>query len=281
MERANRRAITLLELLLALVLVLALAAISLPAMFEASEHRRLRETAEAIETQLLLARAHAMTEGVSVEVRVHGDEHAVTAVERRSPSDARDGKPRKPSRRIPSADDRADDESTDEGAKDIDRAWARTPLYEGVKVSHTPPAPTAGDTGRLDPMAITSFGSRRLLGDENDEDDDSPVTAAVFLPDGSAAVTQELWLSDAAGRVMRIDVGRWTGLPSIDEAPQLPNDRDASDEEGESDLEGEEQDDRSLGDQLPPGADLTGESGSSGASAGDDPTGNERGSSQP
>ena len=64
----KRRGITLLELLLAIGLMLALAGLVLPAVFSGLNERAFASSAEVVQSQLLLARAHAQMTGRPVEV---------------------------------------------------------------------------------------------------------------------------------------------------------------------------------------------------------------------
>lgn len=59
----NRRGVTLLELLLAIALLLALGAIVLPPLFVRLNERAFESSAEIVRNQLLLARAHAQITG--------------------------------------------------------------------------------------------------------------------------------------------------------------------------------------------------------------------------
>lgn len=205
-----RRGVTLLEMLLALALVIALGAIALPAMLETSEHEKLSDSAEAIEEQLLLARGHAMVEGVSVEVRFNPQTSRMVV------SKVAEAPEREPARAL--------EAGQDESLPIVTRSWAQLDVDPEITISNEPPEQRA--EGGLaprepDPFSVTSLSYAEPA--EHALADDSPewITCAMYLADGSAPVAESIWLSTEVGRAMRIDIGRWTGIPTIDRDPTL------------------------------------------------------------
>jgi prepilin-type N-terminal cleavage/methylation domain-containing protein len=75
------RGVTLLELLVALALVLAMLAIAAPVLVDRLGDRAFEHAADAIERQLLLARAHAQSTGRAVEVVHDPSQQTVVARE--------------------------------------------------------------------------------------------------------------------------------------------------------------------------------------------------------
>ncbi len=176
--QVSRRAITLLELLLAIALLLALTAIALPAVFTSFHERAFRASTETVRNQLLLARAHAQATGKPVEVLYHGESPRVTG------------------RYFQAAlDDAALRDDDRNKTLSITESWADRALTDGVRLADRPedgdrPAGVADATGTL-----------RL---------------AVYMPDGSALIQRPVWVRDERGRIARISLNPWTGLPSIE-----------------------------------------------------------------
>ncbi|MCH8210830.1 MAG: hypothetical protein IIB99_05600, partial [Planctomycetes bacterium] len=74
-----RRGLTLLELLIAIGLVVALGALVFPTMMGRQRQRTFDSTIQIIRDQLLLARAHAQATGVPVEVMYYSEAPHVEA----------------------------------------------------------------------------------------------------------------------------------------------------------------------------------------------------------
>ena len=105
----------------------------------------------------------------------------------------------------------------DEDELVIGEAWAYRHLAQDVRITKTPPQEAADDFD-------DAFGSFEDFGDEfNDQSqlfdpDEEPhaIRLAVFLPDGSALLGEPVWVIGNDGRVGRLEVNPWTGLPSFD-----------------------------------------------------------------
>ena len=249
----RRRGITLMELLLACALFVVLGAIALPAMLESSEHARLNEAAEVIEEQLLLARAHAMVEGVSVEVQLDPRTRRVEVVEAhavRAEDAARE--------RVGEQIERPGEAQYDHrDAALVARHWASVVLPEGVTLSlEEPPALAAlADGDEATGLVIEPEAE----GDDATGEARAAVTLLVlYLPDGSAPVVEPIWLSTDDGRAMRIDVGRWTGIPRIDRAPAV-EEPDAGEEDASEEADETADDDDSATEQMTGAAESSGD----------------------
>ena len=75
----SRRSLTLLETLIALTLVLAMAALIVPSMLKSMEERSFEAATDVTKEQLMMARAHAQATGNPVEVTYRPDTSQVQA----------------------------------------------------------------------------------------------------------------------------------------------------------------------------------------------------------
>lgn len=163
-----RRGVTLIELLLAIAVLVALGSLVVPAAVERFNERAFESAAEILRDQLLLARAHALVESEPVEVTYEPQAARVVATRFRQGA---------------SGDD------DDAPPPPITAAWAERPLADGMWVDDR-----AAPDERLDPPQRTRL--------------------AVYMADGSALVGGACRLGDAHGRLGRIEVNPWTGLPA-------------------------------------------------------------------
>ncbi len=236
-----RRGLTLLELLIAIGLVVALGALVFPTMMGRQRQRSFDSTIQIIRDQLLLARAHAQATGIPVEVMYYSEAPHV---------EARMFRPERATSRFGDADGSAAmldfGEEPDEDLL-IPEGWAYRHLAEGVQITRTQPQ-------ELQDGYDDSFGSfDDDLGAYFDDasaslvPDQPPRTIrlAVFLPDGSALLSEGVWVVDDDSRARRIEVNPWTGLPIFDAtavdrgAVDLADDAELDDEfeEFERDME--------------------------------------------
>ena len=236
-DAMRTRGTTLLELLIALSLVVAMAALSLPAVMRTLQERNFDAVADAFVHQLRLARAHAQLEGRPVEV---GHDRRQGLLEARFFEPAEDEGPEFDA----DGDDRREafDGRFDsrEDALAIAEGWARRTLGQGVTLSRTPPEPARQRLEEFETFEEDSTPANPL-------DDDSGSTRdrlVVFMADGTALFSEPLWLSDEAGRVGRVSVNAFTGLPRFErledlteppESPMSADEQDNEDFEEESD----------------------------------------------
>jgi type II secretory pathway pseudopilin PulG len=204
-----RRALTLLELLLALSLLLAIWALVLPVALESLRERAFEANAETIHNQLLLARAHAGATGRPVEISYEPSPSRIearyfqvdVAGDRSVDAGTAPSRAASPRRDVESAGalDRKPEPAPTTGPIDpIVESWADTLLPEGFTISAAPAdqAPTGGSAAAA---ATAPSGTLRL---------------AIFMPDGSALLSRPVWVGDAHGRQAKLTINPWTGLSS-------------------------------------------------------------------
>jgi type II secretory pathway pseudopilin PulG len=173
----TRRALTLIELLLAIGLLLVLGGIVLPSVFTGLRERTFESAAEVIRNQLLLARAHSQATRRPVEVRYDD----------RPPRSARVGARYFP---VQNADALADDQEQPVDLVIVE-GWADRGLPDGLRLT--------------DPQD-----------DDSQDDGPQVIRLAVYMPDGSALMARSVWILDDQGRQGRLQVNPWTGLPSFE-----------------------------------------------------------------
>jgi len=213
-----RRAFSLLELLIALTLVVAMIAVSAPVIAPLLDERLFESTADDLLLRLRLARAHAQAEGRAVEViyapdarRVearHFDPEATDDAGAFAAIDSSDGH----AARTPGDGD-ADSRSIPDG-------WARLVLDTRCTLAVRPPDAAReqlDEAGLLEAIEATmdeqAAATESAAGDRPAA---TPLRLAIFLPDGAALLAIDTWLSDAGGRVGRLGVNPFTGLPRFE-----------------------------------------------------------------
>jgi type II secretory pathway pseudopilin PulG len=174
----NRRGVTLLELLLAIALLLALGALVVVPLLDRMNERAFESSADIVTTQLLLARAHAQATGEPVEVRYESAPPWIAA-------------------RIFDPLLGGDDDELAETLR-IPEGWAERGLVDGVRLTDRPDV-------------LESLGP-----DESQQETPQTIRLAVFMPDGSALLGRTTWIIDDDGRLGRLDVNGWTGLPAFE-----------------------------------------------------------------
>ncbi len=193
----NRRGVTLIELLLAIGLLLALSAITLPAILTSFKERAFESSAEIVRNQLLLARAHAQATGKPVEVRYDADP------------------PRVAGRYFEIALEDAVPEGEDpQDTLAISENWADRALADGVRIADRPP-------DQEDDVLAGVEGPTETI------------RLVVFMPDGSALLGRPVWVHDDHDRLAKISVNPWTGLPAVERdvgETEPPEDEDRPDE---------------------------------------------------
>ena len=183
---APARGLTLIEVLIALGIVLALTAIVLPTASWAMRMRVLEGARDGIESMILQARAHARLNGRSIEVLVTSDRFEARWFD-------------------PTGDSLAGEGSGDfRDAREwrIPAPWARRRLPREIVVQ-------SWRTFReqIDP----------LEDHEDAEDPSKPIRLAILLPDGGALSGTTIVLLAENGDALRVEVDPWTARPLIEE----------------------------------------------------------------
>lgn len=204
------RSFTLLEILIAIVLLLALGALVFPWLADSLEERAFETAADATSEQLMLARAHAQATGTPVEVRYRADTSQVQVrfFEPWLPGfDATKlTESAEPGQKRAASDLTGAAEARDQ--KTITESWANRVLGHGVQIVAQPPTEfrsSQSDMGK--PLAREEYQTLDdLMGNQD-------VRLAVFMPDGSALMTAPVWITDADGRLGLLRINPWSGLP--------------------------------------------------------------------
>jgi prepilin-type N-terminal cleavage/methylation domain-containing protein len=214
----NRRGMTLLELLLAIALLLAVGGLVLPALFDRLTERAFESSAEIVRSQLLLARAHAQATGEPIEVLFKTDPPRVAARRfdvRLVSVEQRSGVPES-SDVESSSDERLDvvllgDEEALETLR-IPEPWAERLLADGVWIADRSGVSQEGLAGASGQAEIRVAGDEELVGEETPR----TIRLALFMPDGSAVLAEPVWVRDDHGHRGRLTINQWTGLSSFE-----------------------------------------------------------------
>ena len=258
----RHRGVTLLELLVALGIVMALAAVAIPWTFGWLGGRELDNAEDRLAMQMMMARAAAREGGRAIEIVADQEDGSGNIEARWMQVDAgRD------------ADDVGGDPSGgsifsfDEAEADssIKADWARLELPRGIHIAFGTGEATEstqrnkGDAARDAVEALEDLGtadlstassriassrlaSSRLASsrladtgvssngavDEEPHQEGSGQTLAIFLPDGSVVVAPIFMLRTDAGLARKMRVDRTTGRPRIIEASVSKDDDGAS-----------------------------------------------------
>lgn len=203
----GERSLTILEVLIALVLVVALGAMVFPSLMNSLEERAFDTVAEETNEQLMRARAHAQVTGSPVEVTYDAHTSQVRArlfqpLENFAAPDHDDldmPMSSKPTPATPQAR---------EGAA-ITEAWALVNLGRSMRIVSRPPPERAADA-LLPPTRSLQPGEYETFEDLGKGQD---VRLAVFMPDGTALMGDQVWLNDDKGRIGVFTINSWSGLP--------------------------------------------------------------------
>src|SRR5262245_16445115 len=159
----NKRSLTLLETLIALVLIVALGALILPALMDSLDERTFESAADVTNEQLMMARAHAQATGSPVEVTYKANTSEVQ-VRLFAPwltgaqSSSQESAYGQNSTIGPMA--APEDDRVNAKAGIIQESWACRPLGRGMRMSSRPPA-TADSQDSSDDGDITTGADDR------------------------------------------------------------------------------------------------------------------------
>jgi hypothetical protein len=179
----------------------------------------------------MMARAHAQATGDAVEVtyspatgRVQARLYAPWSKEMEL-GEVQPGTSPLASGTVAADGDRAgmDSSSTLAGHEPIAEGWASRSLGEGIRIARRRPG--ASDAQTRDATAADDYESAAAPDDQvqtlEDLADGQEVRLAVFMPDGSALVGDDLWLNDGGGRCGMISINPWSGLPMFQRLADL------------------------------------------------------------
>jgi prepilin-type N-terminal cleavage/methylation domain-containing protein len=200
------RGLTLIEVLIVIGLLLALAALALPAMVHQLDARAFEAGGDTVQRHLVLARAHARRTRDPVEVVYEVADRRMVA----RPFDVKmlDGDAPEPA--------------------PLATVWSVRELPGRVVLSEqAPPGALSDDEVAVEEAASAPF-----------------IRVAVFLGDGSTLVGNPFWLTDDDGRWVRMTLNPLTGTAVQDsgEGDEEPEEEE-DEEEGEGEREGEGEDD--------------------------------------
>lgn len=224
----TRRGFTLLELLIAIALLLALAALSVPAILRTLDDRRFETAVEITTSQLLLARAHAQSTGSAVEVLYRSSPGRLEA-RIFQPGEMGDGE-------IPAGFDADYVDAPEEGEETggfrslawneeeepagvIFEGWALLALPEGIQISDSPPGGAEDlliSTAEFEGESWGEGFSPPVAPSNWQQDQPETIRLAVFLPDGSALICEPAWLWDDDRRQGRLSINPWSGLAEFE-----------------------------------------------------------------
>lgn len=254
----HRRSLTLLEVLIVVALLLGMAAIIAPSVISTLDEQAFETAADVTGEQLMLARAHAQATGQSVEVRYRRGESRVEArffmpwmmsYQIAAAADSEAGS----SQTGASAEANSSTDRTPSN-RDIAEAWASRSISKSVRIgSHR-----TGGSDSDSRHATSSLDDAEAIEAELTNTDG--VRLAVFMPDGTALLNDPFWFEDGDGRVGRLTINPFSGLPAwerlIDLTDPMPADAESSLTDGESQH-----------DSIVSGTDLDGGFGDEGATA--------------
>lgn len=246
-KAARLRCMTLLEVLIALVLLAALAAIVAPSVLNRLDERAFEAAADNTSEQLMMARAHAQATGEAVEVtyspttgqvqarmyapwskeiefgRVEPGTSPLMASAQRTASAEGADETEDVNRDWSVSSDRSRADS--ESINPIAEGWASRALGRGIRIGTHRPMNEAGAANEAvwcDPQTGLPLNDHQSDGETlEDLANGQEVRLAVFMPDGSAMVGENLWLNDDGGRCGRISINPWSGLPMFQRLSDL------------------------------------------------------------
>lgn len=213
----TRRGFTLLEVLISLALLLAIAALCLPSLRTTLQERRFEAAADQALHHLLLARVHAQSTGVPVEVTYLADPPRLEATLFEPGQRAMDEDELTPVRPDDSAEEPTELfllEDEIDPANRIPESWAHQALPEDLIILDEKPDPPGMIVDPSDLWVPEQWAEP--IGPDAGPPEPVRIRVAVYLPDGSALLGKPVWLTDSVRRLGRLAVNPWTGLPSFE-----------------------------------------------------------------
>ncbi|MCC6907742.1 MAG: hypothetical protein IT430_07365 [Phycisphaerales bacterium] len=230
-----------------LVLLIAAAAVAIPAMTRRFESTRFDATADQVIAMLALSRAESQRQRRPVQMLWEPGERALYAAWLDTGALEEQDAGASPDDRVDSAatpDAASEDEPLsarlgaaaggDPKALALGGSRLRLVLPEGFRIQTRPPAEDDAD-GQA-PLS----GAWALAGDAArfSLHDAQPVSLLVYMPDGSTFGDASFTIVDAAGRQSRIEVNPWTGQATVTVMESAPADvGDALEPDSEAETE--------------------------------------------
>ena len=212
------RGLTLIEILVALGIVVALAALVLPTLSWMSRFRPLDTASEDVQALYLRARAHAAVNGRPVQITLSRFDLEADwfEVETLSFDDSDDSD-------VPS------DVDADESKTAFPLAtWSRLGLLDDVR--YQPRSRFLSESSE----EASSWSGSDVRDPAFDDPADSAVLLTILLPDGTAISREQLVLSDDMGRTRSILIDELTGRVIITESDAMPSVNEGPESESEA-----------------------------------------------
>ena len=206
------RGLTLIEILIALGLVVALAALVLPTLSWMSRFRPLDSACQDVEALCLRARAHAAVNGRPIQIRVRGSNLEADWLEIEALSfDAADS--------IEAVDELNDSDVSSETSDPLP-TWSRLRLQDGVRCL----ARSSFVSETVDESSAMSdvMSDSSPLG----ESIDRTTLLVIFLPDGTAISRDDLVLVDDSGRTRNLMIDELTGRVTTIDSVGIPSENE-------------------------------------------------------
>ena len=229
--RSDRRALTLFELLITLVILIGMAGVSFVALMPLLGGARLDESARLCAHHLQMARAHARLTGRPVVVRSWRDAEGVTLLESRTLVVFGLGDPLEALADIdtlrgiaaaPEAED-ADVEADLVAGAMIAESWAATTLPRSIRLERVAPG---GEVRGVRPMWMDEVVADTSM--------DAALVLAVYLPDGSAIAPGAVFVLGDEDRTVELTIEPWTGRAQRRAVTAAPDDEGVVETETEA-----------------------------------------------
>ena len=233
-SRRSRRAsgFSVLELLVGVGIVLAIAAVVVPWTMGWLGSRELDHAEDGLTMQMMMARAAAREEGRPVEVVAEFD-GTQSRINARWMLGSNSESPRRSGRRSGQSSDAGFGNEPGGGREgDIKASWASIELPRGVRIALGLEAGSEGGGGDGLPDSLAggldeSAGNRTSAASRGMDAASTAAqgqTLAIFLPDGSVFFAPIFMLRTDAGSLRAMKVDRATGVPQKIEQPTQPAD---------------------------------------------------------
>lgn len=224
------RGMTLLEVLIALAVILALAALALPTMLQSLDERGFVAATDVIRGQILMARAHAQRSGRAVELIYLPDERTIVA--REINSDHASGEPAasesagRETRRGDAFRDDGDLVVSSSDSPALPERWATQVLNDPLELRFREPT-----------RVLDGTASAFRFPEDEDSTSVGPARFVALAPDGTVMQARPAWLTDGVSRVAKLNVNPWTGASEVVRLHQSRSQQSAQQADSDKPLE--------------------------------------------